>query len=121
MAAILNFKYTTGAGDGDYSHPHPLGSFDTHARWQPVTQSARSRRSYGKIEDCEQSNDSDAFWSFFYILFGSLCAQVSSGIARQWSREKFAILTLRHRSPGGHLGIFWVGMCRPGLQIDTPF
>ena len=37
MAAILNFKYTTGAGDGDYSHPHPLGSFDTHARWQPVT------------------------------------------------------------------------------------
>ena len=22
---------------------------------------------------------------------------------------------------GGHLGIFWVGMCRPGLQIDTPF
>ena len=24
-------------------------------------------------------------------------------------------------SPGGHLGIFWVGMCRPGLQISTPF
>ena len=26
--------------------------------------------------------------------------------------------------PGGggeHLGIFWVGMCRPGLQIGTPF
>ena len=22
---------------------------------------------------------------------------------------------------GGHLGIFWVGMCRPGLQISTPF
>ena len=21
----------------------------------------------------------------------------------------------------GHLGIFWVGMCRPGLQIGTPF
>ena len=21
----------------------------------------------------------------------------------------------------GHLGIFWVGMCRPGPQIDTPF
>ena len=24
-------------------------------------------------------------------------------------------------SRGGHLGIFWVGMCRPGLQIGTPF
>ena len=23
--------------------------------------------------------------------------------------------------PGGHLGIFWVVMCRPGLQIGTPF
>ena len=22
---------------------------------------------------------------------------------------------------GGHLGIFWEGMCRPGLQIGTPF
>ena len=22
---------------------------------------------------------------------------------------------------GGHLGIFWVGVCRPGLQIGTPF
>ena len=22
---------------------------------------------------------------------------------------------------GGHLGIFRVGMCRPGLQIGTPF
>ena len=34
--------------------PRPLSSFDTHARWQPVTQSIRSRRSYGKIEDREQ-------------------------------------------------------------------
>ena len=22
---------------------------------------------------------------------------------------------------GGHLGIYWVGMCHPGLQIGTPF
>ena len=29
--------------------------FDAHARWQPVTQSARSRRSWGKVGDCEQS------------------------------------------------------------------
>ena len=27
----------------------------THPRWPPVTHSARSRRSYGKIGDCEQS------------------------------------------------------------------
>ena len=25
------------------------------------------------------------------------------------------------RGGGGHLGIFQVGMCRPGLQIGTPF
>ena len=57
-----------GAGVGDYSarrllpnRPRPLSSFDTHARWQPVTQSPRSRFSYGKIEDCEQSNCSIKF------------------------------------------------------------
>ena len=33
----------------------PIGSFDTHPRWRPVTQSARSRESYGEIGDCEQS------------------------------------------------------------------
>ena len=37
------------------NRPRPLSSFDTHTRWQPITQSARSRWSYGKIEDCEQS------------------------------------------------------------------
>ena len=37
------------------NRPYPLSTFDTHARWQPVTQSARSRWSYGRIEDCEQS------------------------------------------------------------------
>ena len=26
-----------------------------------------------------------------------------------------------NKPPGGHLGIFWVGMCRPVLQIGTPF
>ena len=25
------------------------------------------------------------------------------------------------KRPGGRLGIFWVGMCRPGLQIGTLF
>ena len=59
MAAILIFKCTEGAGVGDYSsrgrgserppnRPRPLSSFDTHARWQPVTQGAGSRRSYEK-------------------------------------------------------------------------
>ena len=62
VTGILKFKCTEGADIGDYSsggggkkRPHPLSSFDTLARWKPVTQSARSRWSYGKIEDCEQS------------------------------------------------------------------
>ena len=69
VTGILIFKCTEGAGVGDYNsvgggalffslppiRPRPLSSFDTHVRWQPVTQSARSRWSYGKREDCEQS------------------------------------------------------------------
>ena len=35
--------------------PRPLSSFNTYASWQPVTESAQSRWSYGKIEDYEQS------------------------------------------------------------------
>ena len=34
----------------------PAPSVHLKQRWPPVTQSARSRRSYGKIRDCEQSN-----------------------------------------------------------------
>ena len=37
------------------SASHPLSSFDAHPRWLPPTHRARSRRSYGKIGDCEQS------------------------------------------------------------------
>ena len=40
----------------------------------------------------------EAFWSFFFIWLAVLCAQSLSGIARQWSRKKFAILTLKPRS-----------------------
>ena len=47
-------------GGGRETAPSALNSFDTHARWQPVpTQSSRSRWSYGKIEECEQSTKYD--------------------------------------------------------------
>ena len=49
--------------------PPPLCSFDTHPRWRPVTHSARSRRSYGKIGDCEQSIKIQNF----YILSEIIC------------------------------------------------
>ena len=42
-------------------HPPTLGSFDTHARWQPVTQRPRSPRSYRRMKDCEQSR----IWHLF--------------------------------------------------------
>ena len=35
-----------------------------------------------------------------------------------------AIVCLLTRGPGGgggHLGVFWVGMCHPELQIGTPY
>ena len=55
--------------------PMPLSSFDTHARWQPVTQSARSRWSYGKIEDCKQSRyPAWAGIEFWWGCFGLNCA-----------------------------------------------
>ena len=75
VRGILIFKCTEGAGVWDYSFlgvgwgggvffyfsrflpncPRPLSSSDTNGGWQPVTQSARSRWSLRKTEDCEQS------------------------------------------------------------------
>ena len=49
------FDFQTYRGGLLPNRPRPLSSFDTHGSWQPVTQSSRSRRSYGKIEDCEES------------------------------------------------------------------
>ena len=45
-------------------------------------------------------------------------------VMEQWtddSRSHKANISLRVLTRGGHLGIIWVGMCRPGLQIGTPF
>ena len=39
------------------NRPRPLSGLDSPARWQPVTQSIRSRRCHGKIGDCKQSRN----------------------------------------------------------------
>ena len=36
-------------------------------------------------------------------------------------KENHYLLLAACGTRGGHLGIFWVGMFRPGLQIGTPF
>ena len=40
-----------------------------------------------------------------------------------WGRYLCTVKRRYNEPPGGggHLGIFGVGMCRPGLQIGTPF
>ena len=40
---------------------------------------------------------------------------------RMEGKNFYCDIKVCHKIPGGHLGIFWVGMCRPGLQIGTPF
>ena len=65
VTAILIFKCTEGAGVGDYSSS-PLSSFDTHARWQPVTRKVLDLNDLrGKmiLEDCEQSR---SMLSYFF-------------------------------------------------------
>ena len=50
------------------------------------------------ILKCVFYHDSEAFWSFICICFASFVPKSPLGIARQWSREKFAISTLKPRS-----------------------
>ena len=84
--ASYRHGYLEGAGVGDYSSnsPRPLSSFDTHARWQPVTQGARSRRSYGKIEDCQQSNFSKALFEGL-IFWRGLCMEGNLRCKIDWA------------------------------------
>ena len=60
----------------------PLSRFDTHPRWPPVTQSLRSRRSYGKIGDCDQSNSISQkkqryIYSLLFLQLTSACPSIS--------------------------------------------
>ena len=46
----------------------------------------------------------------------------NNGDRTQWSPIRSLIIrVIKPRGGGGGLGIFWVGMCRPGLQIGNPF
>ena len=53
----------------------------------------------------------------FHFLVWFLCVR---GI-RDTQVRVFIILSEGCHPRGGHLGIFLVGMCRPGLQIGIPF
>ena len=56
VSAMLRDEYLTSAvRTNNNAGPTNRGWSACDPRWQPVTQSARSRRSYAKIEDCEQS------------------------------------------------------------------
>ena len=55
------------------------------------------------------------FWSFFYIWFGFVCAQVSSGNCKTMDHEKFATLTLKPRSRVRIL-IYWTWAITTGYS-----
>ena len=70
MTAILFFTCAEGAGIGiialvggrgrEKNHqtaPRPLSSFDTHERWQPITQSTLSQQSYRKYRTVNSLNE----------------------------------------------------------------
>ena len=42
-------------------------------------------------------------------------------LCMSFKRQSCEMQETRAAARGGHLGIFWVGMCAPGLQIGTPF
>ena len=53
---------------------------------------------------------------------GTLRESTSTPLSFIWSSPQVQRTRLSAaRGGGGHLGIFWVGRCRPGLQIGTPF
>ena len=52
---------------------------------------------------------------------GTLRESTSTPLSFIWSSPQVQRTRLSAARGGGHLGIFWVGMCRLRLQIGTPF
>ena len=61
----------------------------------------------------------------YVLMYGQVARKISATATVVCITAVFSFVTQLSSSlktaPGGHLGIFWVGMCRPGLQISTPF
>ena len=57
-------------------------------------------------------------YSLTNVPFLDIMVSLHNGIIET---DLFAKPTDKHQHPGGHSGIFWVGMCRPELQMGTPF
>ena len=67
---------------------------------EQVSACGRRNEAPRRTQEKTSGSQGKAFWSFFNIWFGFLCAPVSCamGIASQRSLEKIAILTLKARS-----------------------
>ena len=50
-----------------------------------------------------------------------LFIQKISPYISDWPKAHAEFIIKSYCPGGGHLGIFWVDMCRPGLQIGTRF
>ena len=63
-------------------------------------------------------------WEIFYV-FCKRARRESTSLKQIYPRHKHAMRGGDTTRGGGHFGIFgggwYVGMCRPGLQIGTPF
>ena len=91
-----------GAGVGDYTSsgrgaqkniflsssqtaPRPLSTFDTHARWQPVTQSARSRRSHDwRCKDDQQYQAARKISRYMLCTIYDLPVLTTKGFLSRW-------------------------------------
>ena len=62
-------------------------------------------------------NGEDLTWKMFQQC-DKVYTQLGRWILRKRKNQSNLWWT---RGGGGQLGIFWVGMCRPELQIGTPF
>ena len=64
------------------------------------------------------------FWNVFGELLLFWCSTANiTGCLENTNLENADLenADLENTPGGGHLGILGVGMCRPGLQIGTPF
>ena len=122
---LLIFKCTEGrasgiidlGGGGDekvfassQTASRPLSSFDTHPRWQPATQSARSRRSYAKKEDCEQSKLAQTLCClrvYLKVKWNVFWQGLSYVVPQQFPEKKNTIWQASKETKRSHFKLLW--------------
>ena len=122
----LLFHFSRGQNRGSRSSVFLCSETETLAIGNSLSLSQMSNPSCSSVNAIARAKEIPALiltqlpFSIFFKCFFSLRSKRSVRFRSKQRGTRVTQANVFSRG-GGALGYFWVGMCRPGLQIGTPF